>query len=162
MLLGLEFTSSMEKINGSFTFGSWLLCSWGVSQPISGIISWSVYLWSSIPWTGETTENQFGFCLFVQPVIQTHTNPSVPKSDTFGHTVIETDKHFNATSLPLSLSGVLSTILVVLSMIIMLWLYIWLYIASHLNQVSPQYGHVIMCQNAVYWFSATKVDYCGC
>lgn len=107
------------------------------------------------------TENHFSVRLFVQPVIQTLTNSSVPKSATFGHTVIETD-NFNATSLPLSLSGVLSTILVVLSMIIMLWLYIWLYIASNLNQVPTHYGHVIMCQNAVYWFSATKVEYCGC
>lgn len=75
----------------------------------------------------------------------------------FGLTVIETD-NFNATSLPLSLSGVMSTILVVLSMIIMPWLYIWLHIASNLNQVPTHYGHVIMCQKAVNWFSANIVD----
>ncbi len=78
--------------------------------------------------------------VFVQPVIQTLTNSSVLKS---GHTVIETDK-FNAMSLPLSLSGVMSMILVVLSMIIMLWLYI----ASNLNQVLTHYGHVIVPTNS--------------
>lgn len=101
------------------------------------------------------TQNHFSVRLCVQPVIQTLTNSSVPKSDMFGHTVIETD-NFNATSLPLSLSGVMSMILVVLSMIIMLWLYIWIYIASNLNQVPTHYGHVIMCQKKFPGFELQK------
>lgn len=120
---------------------------------IWSVLVWSVHLWScsSITWAGEMTENHFSVRVFVQPVIQTLTHSSVLKSDMFGHTVIETD-NFNAMSLPLSLSGVMSMILVVLSMIIMLWLYIWIYIASNLNQVPTHYGHVIMCQITVSWF----------
>lgn len=78
----------MEKVNGIFTCGSWLLCSRSVSLSCQSANKWdhfirTVDLWSSsrISWAGEMTANQFSVHLFVQPAIQTLTNPSVPKSD---------------------------------------------------------------------------------
>lgn len=142
---------------------------WAVRQPISGIISYGqcscvicsfVVLKYSLSWWDDRESLQ---CSSVCTACDSDSHKLIcPKvCHVWSYSDKETD-NFNATSLPLSLSGVLSTILVVLSMIIMLWLYIWLYIASNLNQVPTHYGHVIMCQNAVYWFSATKVEYCGC